>query len=344
MTILWFGIYKNNFGRNKIYIEALRAAGHVVLECQDSSPGLLKYARLWQKHRALRGKYDVLVVGYPGHLVTPLARLISGKKIVVDALGSLYDAEVNSHYPTLWKKIKSRLVDWLMVRCAHSIILESQAQKDYFSDVFGPSPKYHVVYTGASSVFDHVQTQPTSPTFFNVVFRGKLTPECGIMYILKAAEMLKGNTGIRFSIIGSGYFLEEVTRYINEQALSNIELISKYLTDEELVMRVHGADLMLGQFEDNPRLNRTIPHKAFEAFAANRAYITGTAPAIQEIVHDGVEVFLTPCADAELLASKIEDLSRNRTLVATVAAAAHRKYDTDFTGKVLAQKLVEVML
>ena len=198
MTICWFVIYNPNFGRNKIYINALKKAGHVIIECQDNSRGVIKYWRLWQKHRAIRNNYDVMVVGYPGHLVVPFAKLIAKKKVMADLLGSLYDAEINSHYPSLWNKLKARLADFMAVKFADKIFLESKAQKQFFEEKFGRSDKYEVIYTGADEKFSQNFIKSDRDGKFTVLFRGKLTPESGINHILKAVEILRDNDNISF--------------------------------------------------------------------------------------------------------------------------------------------------
>ncbi len=343
MTILWFGIYKKDFGRNKIYMEALKSEGHIILECQDSSPGLLKYIRLWLKHKSFIGKYDVIFVGYPGHIVTLLARLISRKKIIVDMLGSLYDAEIHSHNPSFLRKIKSQLADYLALKYSDQILLETEAQKKYFSEKFGSSDRYYVVYTGVDKMFERSEISLLNKSWL-VVFRGKLTPECGILYILQAAEMLKKEKHIKFRIIGSGYFLNETEDYIRKHDLFNVELISQRLDDENFVRLIQEGNIMLGQFENNPRLNRTIPHKAFEAFASSIPYVTANVPAIREIVEDSKNGFLVPVADSQTLAAKILSLVDQSDLCSKVAKNAHKMYLERFSGQVLAQKLLNIIM
>ena len=320
MTICWFGIYNPDFSRNKIYIEALKKAGHIIIECRDNSRGLTKYFYLWEKHLIIRNNYDVMIVGYLGHIVVPFAKFISKKKVIVDALGSLYDAEINSHNPNFLRKIKSWLADWLMVKFADKILLESEAQKKFFEKKFGKSDKYEVVYTGADEKFSRKSVKSESGKGkFTVLFRGKLTPESGIMHILKAVKMLKENDNIRFSIVGSGYFLEKVVNFISEKKLANVELISKFLPTEELIDKMGNANLMLGQFENNSRLDRAIPHKAFEAFAMGIPYLTGDALAIREIAEDKVSAFFVPLADPQTLASKMEFLSTRSKFLEQIA-------------------------
>ena len=344
MKICYFGIFNPEFGRNKIYIEALKAEGHEVIICRDDAPGLAKYIRLWSKHKEIKDSYDFMIVGYPGHIITPLAKILSKKPVIVDALGSLYDAEVYSHEPSLIRKIKSRIADILMVKFADRIMLETAAQKSYFENRFGRSRRFEVVYTGVSEAFGVSRAERSDRSKFIVHFRGKLTPESGIMHILEAAKLLKNNPNIRFRITGSGYLLKQAEQLISHQALTNVELITRFLSSEELVQSVADSDLMLGQFEDNPRLNRTIPHKAFEAFASGVPYLTADAPAIREAVEDGVSGYLVPLADSAALANKIEILAQEPGILKETALRARRQYDERFSPKALAKRIIEIML
>ena len=344
MTICWFGIYNPDFGRNKIYIEALRKAGHEIVECHDDSQGFIKYWRLWKKHRGIENDYDVIVVGYPGHIVVPLAKLISKKKIIADLLGSLYDAEANSYYPNFWMKLKARFVDFMAVRFADAIFLESEAQKKFFEKRFGESDKYKVMYTGADKKFSQNFIKSDRKGKFMVLFRGKLTPESGINHILRAAEMLRGNDNINFRIIGSGYFLDQTENFLRQHNLPNFELTSRYLPDDELITIMKEADLMLGQFEDNPRLDRAIPHKTFEALAMGIPYLTGEVAAIKEVVEDNVTAFFIPLADPVALAEKIRYLSTRPKLLEQVAARAGKIFEEKFALTPLVGKLLKIML
>ncbi|MDO8590983.1 MAG: hypothetical protein Q7R65_03320, partial [bacterium] len=94
LTICYFGIYRPTAPRDKVYLDGLKLSGAEVIECVDSSAGLLKFFRLAKKHRKLRGQYDILWVGYLSTMVVPLAWIISRKKIVFNALDSWYDRAV----------------------------------------------------------------------------------------------------------------------------------------------------------------------------------------------------------------------------------------------------------
>ncbi|NQV88252.1 MAG: glycosyltransferase [Parcubacteria group bacterium] len=346
MTICWFGIYNPDFGRNKIYIKALKKAGHKIIECRDSSAGLVKYWRLWRKHNAIKNSYDVLIVGYPGHIVVPLAKFLSKKLICVDALGSLYDAEVNSHRPSFSRKIKSKIADFLMVKYADKIFLESEEQKKFFEEKYGKSEKYEVLYTGADEdLFISIPFgESDRQNIFTVLFRGKLTPESGVMYILEAINILKNNNSIYFKIIGAGYFQEKVRKFIEEKELKNVDFITKFLQDDDLRREISDADLALGQFENNPRLDRTIPHKAFEAFAMGIPYLTLSAPAIKEIAKNDDTAFFIFSSIGQELAEKIESLSKNPIILDKVSRNALVMFKNEFSFTHISDRIQKAVM
>lgn len=337
MKVLYFGIYNRTFGRNRIYMKGLREVGVEVTECRDDSKGVLKYWRLYKKHRAL-GAYDALVVGYPGHLVVPFAKLISKRPVVADLLGSLADAEQNSHSPSWLRRLKSKLIDRMAVYSADVVLLESEAQRRFFVSRFGASEKYHVLYTGADESMFFRTKQPIQGSFV-VLFRGRLTPESGILHILEAARLLEGEKEIRFLVIGFGQLLNQVKKVIARDVLTNVELITELLPEAELRERMSESSLSLGQFEDNSRLSRTIPHKAFESFAMGIPYLSGDAPAIRELVIEGETGCLSPLADPSALAGKIKALSGNPAILTRVGAAARSVYEERLSPRALATRL-----
>ena len=89
LRVVYFGTYRAEYARNQILIEGLRRVGVEVVECHTSlwrgvedrvqaasggwmNPSFLgrlmrTYLQLLMNYRQI-GKYDILVVGYPGHM------------------------------------------------------------------------------------------------------------------------------------------------------------------------------------------------------------------------------------------------------------------------------------
>jgi glycosyltransferase involved in cell wall biosynthesis len=346
LTVCYFGIYNPEFSRNKIYISGLRSLGVNVVECRDDSSGFSKFWKLWKKHRQLNDQYSVLIVGYPGHVVTPLARLISRKTVILDALGTLHEAEVLSHNAGFFGAIKARIIDWLAVKCAHAVLVESEPQRHYFEKRFGASDKYRVVHTGAREGKRERREEKAGKTGFKVLFRGSLTPEAGLETILQAAAILEKSypdENISFSIFGRGICEQEVVQLIQKLALHTVEFETAKLPWEELVERMQECSVALGQFSTNPRLQWTIPHKAFEAMALRIPYVTACAEGISSVFVEGKHCLMVTPADPDDLVAKILELKRAPALRAHLADAAYAEYLEKYTPTALGRKLIEVV-
>jgi glycosyltransferase involved in cell wall biosynthesis len=331
LIVCYFGIHDPDFSRNRIFKKGLIENGVEVIECVDRSPGITKFFKLFSKHRKIKEHYDAMIVGYPGHVAVPLAKLVSRKYVIFDALCTMWESETFSHKASYFKQIKMKFVDWFAVKCADFVLVETYAQKKFFEKRFGGRPdKYRVVYIGAddSLFFDDKYVSKLSN--FSVLFRGRLTPEAGIKYVLEAANILK-DKGIFFRIIGFGILEKEVKEQINSLKLKNVELISDELSFEELRKKMLECHVSLGQFENNLRLERTIPHKCYETLAMNLPYITARTPAVSEILEDGESSLFVNTADSRDLAEKILMLKNNPDLAKKIGENGNKIYQEKFT-------------
>src|SRR5438876_8809205 len=108
MRVLAFGTYERRYPRNAQVFSALRRAGVEVVErhvpvwdgrehkfaAGPGSAARLAAAELRLLRRP-RDDFDVLLVGYPGHLDLPAARRAArGRPIVLNPLVSLFDSLV----------------------------------------------------------------------------------------------------------------------------------------------------------------------------------------------------------------------------------------------------------
>ena len=87
ITVCYFGIYNPTHTRNRLNIKGLRQNGVTVLECNVRDRSWKKYWLLTKKYWSIRKLCDVIIVGFPGHPIMPLAWLLgrlTGKKIIFD--------------------------------------------------------------------------------------------------------------------------------------------------------------------------------------------------------------------------------------------------------------------
>ncbi len=134
IKICYFGAYEPNHTRNKVYISGLKQNGVKVIECCDNSRRLIKFYKLFIKHWKIRNNYDVMIVGYPGPLIAPFARLISRKPVIFNAMTSLYEVSIVSR--GIYSKNSFMawyiwLIDWLSFKSANLVLVETNKQKEY---------------------------------------------------------------------------------------------------------------------------------------------------------------------------------------------------------------------
>lgn len=350
MKICYFGISDPNFGRNKVYIDGLRAAGHEIIECFDSTPGVHKYQILRKKHQAIvdAGGYDVMIVGYPGHLVVPFAQRISSKPVIFDALCTLYEGEVLSrgkYRLNIFMRMRVNFIDEKAVMAADHILVETEAQKAFFVKRFGlDANRLSTVFTGCDEhIFNPALTArtPKRPTF-TAVFRGKFLPEAGVKHIIEAARLLE-HEGVSILILGHGFLENDVRAQIEKLKLPNLEWMSDKPDLSELARRMAECHVSLGQFEAHDRLTRTIPHKAFESLALGLPYITARAQGISELLKDGSDCLMVNPGDPQDIAAKILMLKNDQRLREQIAANGLVTFANKASEKVLAREIVDII-
>jgi glycosyltransferase involved in cell wall biosynthesis len=347
MRIIYFGIFDPDFSRNKVFRDALALSGVDVEIMSERGKGAGKYWRL--ARRLMRAApYDAVIVGYPGYTSVPFARLFSRRPVIFDALCTYYEGQVlsrNAYKGNPLGLLWCRFIDRLSVMLSDIVLVETEAQRRHFLDRFGLAEgKVATLYTGVdeSSFGSTVPTAKTGP--FTVVFRGRITDEAGVEHVIEAAKLLEG-TGIDFKIIGFGWGepVERARQAIARYKPTNLAWIERKLPVEELVRELSSASLSLGQFGDNDRLARTIPHKAFESMLLRIPYVTAEAEGIKEAFTDKTTGFFVPACDARALSQKIRFLREHYKEALETANAAHAVYEQRFSRAALGATLYSIL-
>lgn len=345
IKICYFGLDRPRWARDLVYLKGLKDQGAEVIECFDSSPGWRKYWRLLKKHRQLKNNYDLLLVGYLSNLMAPLAKLVSQKKVVYNALCSKYESIIldrQEHRPVSLYALYVWLIDFIAFKCADLILVESEAQKKFLVKMFWTEPKkFRVVFTGADDEIFHPDPQVKKFQEFTVVFRGWFLPATGVEYVIEAAKILEP-AGVKFILIGRGAFTPKVKEKIVELGVTNIELITEFLSDHDLRSKMLATQVCLGQFAEHVRLERTIQNKTFESLALRLPYVTRDSASNREILQDGVNCLFVRPADPADLAAKIMILKNDPALGECLAENGYQTYLTKLSPRVLGEQLYRI--
>ena len=344
--IYYFSHTKDTPPRDMVYLEGLVQNGIEIIECKDSSSSWKKFLALYKKYKKIRGGHDLIWVGYSGHTLVPFIKLISNKKIIFNALGSLYEGKVVSRGQKGLLGLKSVyywLIDFLAFHSASLSLVETNEQKKYLArKFFLPDEKLTRAWTGVEKTKFFYNPTIKKTDIFTVLFRGAFMPESGIEYAVEAANILK-NKNINFRIIGHGIVADKVKNLIEKYQLANIEWITEKLAAGKLAEKMQECHLSLGQLSDHERLQRTVPFKVFESIAMKIPYLTARNPGILELLKENETCFCANPADPEDLAKKIVELRNNPELIKKVAESAYQLYQKELQPVQLARHLLDII-
>jgi len=346
-TICYFGTYHPDFSRSNIYINGLKKMGAKIIECNTDKTGIGQYIELIKKFKQIKENIDLIIIGFPGYSMVPLARLLSWKPIIFDALCSMYEAEIISrgkYKYNLFRKLKLYLQDWLDFHLATISLVESKAQKKYLMSRYRlDSKKLAVLYTGVNSELFYRDSDIKNNHKFTVLFRGRLMPEAGLETVVEAAKLIQ-DKAINFLIIGFGIQEKLLQEKIKLYKLKKIEWLRQELPIEQLRLKIQNCDISLGQFSRNSRVGRTIPHKAFESMVMKIPYVTADSMAVAEIMKDKESCLFVQPENPKQLAEAILKLYKDRELRSKLAQNAYNFYLNNLTPEILAQKMLAIII
>lgn len=350
MTICYFGIYSSNYTRNKVNIKGLRENGVRVIECRSDEPGRFKkYWDLFKKHWPLRRQYDVMIVGFHGHAMMPLAwlcaKIISRKKLVWDAFVSTYDTTVfdrKKARPGSPKAVKHWLIDWLGCVLADIVLLDADAHGKYFAETFHIRPdKFKTLLVGCDGEIIYPRKQSKKTDKFLVHFHGTYIPAQGIPYIIEAAKLLE-DKDIEFNIVGKLQDYGPAIEMAKRLGVKNINFLD-FMPYEKLAEHMAMADVCLGMFGITDKAMRTGAFKVVEGLAMRKPVITAETPAMKETFTDREDILFCNPADSRDLADKIMELKNNGDLRNKIAENGYKLYKEKLTPKALGADLINII-
>lgn len=252
MRVLFWGTYDLSKPRNRIMLASLRTQGVEVSECRTpvwdtvadkSTLNRTQRLRFWLRlvaaypglvWRFLRApKADVVLVGYLGHfdvLVLWLFARLRRMPVAWDAYLSLYNTLIEDRRLYRRGHPLARLIhltEWLAVRAADLVLLDTDAHCAYFGKRFGVgSERFATVRLGVEEhVFYPAPPRTATDTLavrpLRVLFYGQLAPLHGIDVILRAAELCRA-ADIHWQLVGRGQLSSELQRLLARRDLRNV--------------------------------------------------------------------------------------------------------------------------
>lgn len=253
--------------------------------------------------RNFQAENTCIVIMSPNHSLVPLFRILTNFKIVLDAGWPLSDSRNGKK--DIWyimHLIKNVLIDYLSFTLSHRVLLESKKQVNFVRQKFKIKElKLLVFFTGFNEVaYKKDMANPIKPKECSIrlekekpfiLFRGKYNPESGLEMIISTARLLENKV---IFVIATNINIEDCP--------TNVILIKRNLEKNEIVWLYKNCEIVLGQLSQNARLERTLPHKLFEAAYFSKCYISSSHQVLYE--------FMSDLSFISMLKPNIEELSR----------------------------------
>lgn len=342
--IIYLTYTRPDYSLNSVLIKGLRENEVEVVEFHIKDRGVSGFIKAISFYQQNSKNTDAIIIGYDSPVLVIFIRLFCYKKIIYNAVLSVYERfvisrELASRFSV--KGIYYWLLDFLAVHVADLTMVESNHQIVFFKKLFKASGnKIYKNWIGVDE--DKFFYDPSIFKFplFTVVFRGALMPEAGAEYVIQVAKILE-KENIKFIMLSGGLLLNKINRLLKELKPNNLEFRSDFLPVEELRILMQKCHLSLGQLSDHPRLERTIPHKAYESLIMHLSYLTASNTGILELLVAGETCITCKPADAKSVAEKIIWSKNNPRELERIAQNGYQLYQNKLRSVILAKNLLD---
>jgi glycosyltransferase involved in cell wall biosynthesis len=323
ITICYFPGRESSYSRTRTIIKGIAHSGLNVLDCSYPTKRLSRYFFSFLKFLKYRRQADIIFVGFFGHLLLPLVKLLTPKKVMFDAFVSVYLTLVTdrkSFSPRGILAAWARFLDKHACRMADKIFIDTLSQMKYIvSENAVDSNKFVILRPGTDETIMYPRPLSEAKDFL-VHFHGEFQALHGTDIIMQAAKLLPH---VRFEMIGDGPYLSACQNFALKERLSNVTFL-KTVPYEILPEFIAKASICLGIFGDTLKTQMVIPHKVFEAMAMAKPIITADTPAIRELLKNGESVYLCEAANPQRLSDAILKLRDDAVLRNRIGQTAYK--------------------
>jgi glycosyltransferase involved in cell wall biosynthesis len=354
MQILFLAGRELTYQRNDVLLRAFRRIGQVDVIENDRPSQSLVWNSLWVGLRALTklisGKYDLIVVGFYGHLLMLVVGILARLRqipVLFDVFVSNYDTLVHDRQTVSSSSMAARLAAWLdktSCRLADHLLLDTQLHVNYFVQTFQlPSEKFSVVPVGCNEeIFSPKGGEKYSPNneVSKVLYYCTYLPLHGADVVVRAAEMLKKEP-VHFHLIGTGQEYERVRQ--SATGLHNIQF-SPSVPLETLRGEIARANICLGgHFGASDKAGRVIPGKVYQILAMARPLIASNSPANRILLVDRSSALLVPPGNSHALVEAILTLHGDASLRETIRQNGRKVYESVCSEAAITNKLTNII-
>lgn len=347
MRILFLCGREADYPLNRFLIDSCRRFARVDVPAERGSGKSILLRSLRVALEGLPGlltrEYDLVFVSFFGHFLMQPLRLFRRAPILFHPFISAYETLVDDrgrYAPGSLPARLARRLDLMALHAADHILLDTQANIDWFADQFGlPPESFSRICIGSDEGLFHPRPKRKSGGPTVVLFHGSYLPLHGIDIILHAAAALNDRNDILFRMVGRGMGYERITRLAAELGLRHIEFLDR-VPLPVLPAVIAEADICLGgHFGDSDKALRVIAGKTFQDIAMGKATIVGDTRANHELLTHRRDAWFVPPSDPAALAGAIAALADDPARRERIGASAAHTFLENASLQVLAPQV-----
>lgn len=291
----------------------------------------------------LRNTKTTYVVMSPCHLIAAILKFFTNKKIVLDAGWPLLDGykSPRSLLKSKFNRLKIWLLDFSSFHLVDLVFFESQEQLIYSKQkYFLRGQTLAISLTGLNESNFFKENHSFESTFeINcgkpyILFRGKMNEEAGLENIINAYRFHRINVPL---VIHTNQDLDGIDDTLP------IQVINEYISVHEMSRLYREALMCLGQLSSHPRLERTIPHKAFEAGFHGIPYISMKTKAILEVFPEENQVIFLENDSPEQIANVINRCLQNQEFLSKYSMRINLRYQDELSQAKIYSRFISTL-
>ena len=224
----------------------------------------------------------------------------------------------------------ARLLEMFLYRRATHIIVNSPAYRDYLIEKGVLSRKISFISNGVNPAMfapeetgQHIRQEFNLGEKFVVTYAGALGLANDIPTILRAADLLRTETGIHFLLVGAGKESAALETMAADMKLDNVTFTGSR-PKSDMKHFLAASDVCLATLKNIPMFRTTYPNKVFDYMAAARPTVLGIDGVIRQVIEaSNGGIFVEP-GDETALANAVLELSRNRDKARAMGRSARQ--------------------
>lgn len=334
MRILFLAGREIEYTRNAVLVRALQQLGEVDVVAPAVRPKSLVVSSVWVAARGiahlLRRRYDLVFIGFYGHLIVHLTAPFVHVPLLFDAFVSNYDTLCFDRQVVSPDSLAGRIAFWIdqaACRRADCVLLDTEQHAAFFAETFAlPADTFEVVPVGCRGTVFEPHPQPAPATPLRVLSYSTFQPLHGIDTVLRTAAQT-ADLPIEFRLIGDGPKRAEMRHLADTLGLTNVTFLPP-VSISDIADEVIAAHICLGgHFGQSEKAGRVIPGKIYQMLSVGRPIIAGDTSANRELLSHQKTAYMVPPGDVAALVEAIRTLAGDATLRERMGRAGRRLYE-----------------